>query len=289
MTTDKHAKSSAKPTADGQDAKYKKPAAPQSGQVQSLVKALRLMRLLADNPAGMSLKAVSATTGMPASTTHRLLSTLQQEGFVRFDRELMHWSVGVQAFSVGYAFLQDRDLVRVAKSHMTALMETTGETANLSILDGTNIVYLAQVASRQMMRAMSTPGQRVPLHCTAAGKAIVACLPSKTKEQILGRLHYIPMTSFTISERSVLIQHLSQVLLKGYAKDDEEHALGLRCLAAPIFDENGAAVAAISISGPLARMGDHELDKQAQSVLTAARSVTRDYGGHWPSQVGPAA
>lgn len=273
--------------ADGM-APAKKSASSQTGQVQSLVKALRLMRLLADNPTGMSLKAVSATTGMPASTTHRLLSTLQQEGFVRFDRELMHWSVGVQAFSVGYSFLQDRDLVRVAKSHMVALMENSGETANLSILDGTNIVYLAQVASRQMMRAMSTPGQRVPLHCTAAGKAIVACLPSKTKEQILGRLHYVPMTAHTIAERSDLMQHLGQVLLNGYAKDDEEHALGLRCLAAPVFDENGAAVAAISISGPLARMSDSDLNAQAQGVLSAARAVTRDYGGHWPNHIGPA-
>ncbi len=271
------------------DAKPKKSASSQTGQVQSLVKALRLMRLLADNPAGMSLKEVSATTAMPASTTHRLLSTLQQEGFVRFDRELMHWSIGVQAFSVGYAFLQDRDLVRVAKARMTALMETSGETANLSILDGANIVYLAQVASRQMMRAMSTPGQRVPLHCTAAGKAIIACLPNKTKEQILSRLHYMPMTPHTLTERASLQQHLAQVLVRGYALDDEEHALGLRCIASPVFDENGAAIAAISISGPLARMADGDLDAMGGCVLDAARAVTRDYGGLWPSQIGPTA
>lgn len=231
---------------------------------------------------GLSLKEIAAETSFPPSTAHRLLSTLQQEGFVRFDRDVMRWSVGLEAFSVGYAFLKDRDLTRVAKPTLHKLMAETQETANLSILDSTHIVYLAQVPSQLIMRAMAEPGHRVPIHCSAAGKAMLSFQTPSSRMALLSRLSLQPMTAKTITDAPNFDLEMKKVREQGYAWDDEEHAVGLRCLAAPVFDEDGQAIAAVSISGPVARLDDASMHASSERVLAAAAQVTRDYGGRRP-------
>ena len=213
---------------------------------------------------------------------HRLLSTLQQEGFVRFDREIMRWSVGLDAFSVGYAFLKDRDLVRVAKPALQRLMRESNETANLSILDGTSLIYLAQVPSPMMMRAMAEPGNRVPLHCSAAGKAMLSFLTPSSRKALASKLILTSLTPKTITSVSHLEQKMEKIRHQGVAWDDEEQAIGLRCLAAPVFDEDGQAAAAVSISGPVARLDDKAMGNLSGLVRDVASQVTRDYGGRQP-------
>ena len=253
------------------------------GQVQSLVKALQLLEILANGGGGLSLKTIAAQSGFPPSITHRLLSTLQQEKFARFDADSLTWSVGVKTFSIGNAFVRDRDLIQTARPFMKALMETTGETVNLAVQSGDAAVYVAQIESRQMMRAMAAPGTRVPLHCSGIGKAMLAVQSEQERSALLAKTGMRRVTDKTITDMSVMRQAFADALRDGYAIDDEEHAVGLRCVASLIYDENCDPVAGLSLSGPLARIPDNKFQELGKLVCSTAERITREFGGNSPS------
>ena len=125
----------------------------------------------------MTLTDVALMVGLPPSTAHRLLTTLQQERFVRFDATAHLWQVGVEAFIIGNAFVRTRDVVAMARPYLRRLMEEGGETANLYLEQDGEAICMAQVECRQMMRAIARPGGRVKMHCSGAGKAMLGWLP----------------------------------------------------------------------------------------------------------------
>ncbi|HKK29730.1 MAG TPA: IclR family transcriptional regulator C-terminal domain-containing protein [Alphaproteobacteria bacterium] len=265
--------------------KPEKSSAERSGQVQSLVRALRLLQEVADAGDGITLTEVANRVGLPVSSAHRLLSTLQQEGFVRFDAERTLWFVGVKAFAVGNAFLRARDLVQVARPYMRGLMEQCDETVNLAVEDGGQIIYLAQIECRQMMRALASPGARVPMHSSAVGKVLLAYMSPAVRNSALDRLRLERFTANTITGRERLEKGLGEIRVQGYAFDDEEHAVGLRCVAAPIFNEAREAIAGISLSGPAARVTDKRFNELAGLVQRTAKVITRDFGGIPPDAI----
>jgi IclR family acetate operon transcriptional repressor len=263
------------------------PAKAASGQVQSLLRALALIDRLAEAEHGASVTELARDVGLPASTAHRLLTTLEQERYVAFDLERRLWSVGVQSFVVGSAFLRNRGVVPLARPRMRRLMEETGETVNLAVEDEGEAVYLTQVECRQMMRAFARPGGRVPLHCSGVGKALLAALDPEEGAAAAGRRGLARMTPRTIVEPDRLRADLARVRERGYAVDDEEHAVGLRCVAAVAFDEFAHPAAAISVSGPLVRIGDERLAELGLAVRQAADALTRAYGGKLPAWRAP--
>ncbi len=256
-----------------------KGAAERNGRVQALARALAILNALAEAADGTSLTEIAQQVGLPASTTHRLLNTLQHDQFVRFDQERTLWSVGVQTFVVGNAFLRNRQLVQTARPHLRLLMEESGETANLAVLDGNRALCLYQVECGQMMRAMTRLGSRLPLHCSGVGKAILQAMPERRRAKILHH-HGLPrLTARTITRPADLNTDLIHGRRLGYAVDDEEHAVGLRCVASPIYDELSEAVAAISVSGPTARITEDRIAVLGAMVKRTAETVTREYGG----------
>ena len=253
-----------------------------SDQVQSLVRALGIINRLAAADEGVTLTEVSQQVGLSASTAHRLLTTLEQERYVHFDAERRLWSVGVQAFVTGNAFLKTRSLVAAARPHMRALMEDSEETVNLAVEDQHEAVYLAQVDCRQMMRAFARPGGRVPLHCSSVGKALLSAMPDGELSKVLHRRGLPKLTVKSIHTTAGLRQDLAASRARGYAVDDEEHAVGLRCIAAVIFNENTDATAAVSISGPMARIADVRIPLLGELVRRRADAITAQLGGALP-------
>ena len=248
-------------------------------QVQSLVRALALLNCLAEAAeGGVTLTELSEQVGLPSSTAHRLLTTLEQERYARFDPDGRLWAIGVQAFITGSTFTKTRSLVLIARPHMRSLMEDAGETVNLAVQDDGMAVYLAQVECRQMMRAFARPGSRVPLHCSAVGKAILSAVSDKTLSKILHQRGMPRLTVKTITTPSALRADLERARAAGHAIDDEEHAIGLRCIAAPVFDETGDVVAAVSASGPMARIVDERVGPLSALVLDAAQRISLDMG-----------
>ena len=259
-----------------------RPPAARSDQVQSLVRALAIVNRLAGADDGIGLTEVAQQVGLSPSTAHRLLTTLEQERYVHFDPERRLWSVGVQAFVAGSAFLKTRSLAGVARPHMRALMELTEETVNLAVEDQLEAVYLSQVECRQMMRAFARPGGRVPLHCSSVGKALLSAIPDNQLGAILHRRGLPRVTVKTLHTTASLRADLAETRQRGYAVDDEEHAVGLRCVAAVVFNENAEAIGAVSVSGPMARISDARIPLLGQTVRAAADAITGQLGGELP-------
>jgi IclR family acetate operon transcriptional repressor len=252
------------------------------GKNQSLSRALNLLQRLAETPSGLSLTDLSYQLGIPTATVHRMLSTFEEQDFVEQDVEQGLWFVGLKAFTVGNAFLGRRDFVASARPHMHSLVEQCGETANLGVIDDGEVVFISQVESPEVMRMIVRLGSRSPIHASGVGKALLAYLPEQRFARILqqrGLAHY---TEKTIDNPTQLRDELDHVRQLGYALDDEEHAIGLRCVASAIFDQNGQALAAISLSGPKARVTDARLDELGIAVRQTADEITQALGGHRP-------
>ena len=253
-----------------------------TGQVHSLTRALTPLRHMAASSDGLSLTKLSEAAGLPPSTTHRLLTTLEAERFVRPDPQGGLWRVGVSAFIVGSAFARSRDKLTVTRPYLRRLMEMSGETANLCVESEGEAVCIGQIESRHAMRAITGVGGRIMLHSSGAGKALLAHFERDRRARALAAMPLAQITESTITRRERLEAALSEVLALGYAVDNEEHALGLRCVAAPIFDEHGRVVAAMSVSGPSARIPAERLAVLGRMVAQAASEATREYGGEVP-------
>jgi IclR family acetate operon transcriptional repressor len=254
-------------------------AAAQAGGVKSLARALSILNALAESYEGLTLAALAKRLSLPPSTAHRLLTTLQRQRFVRFDSASMSWRIGVQAFTVGSAFAQSSDVVALAKPYMRRLMEQTGETINLYVLSGEGAVCMAQVQSPQMIRAISRPGGALGMHRSAAGKAMLAHMPNEQIADIVMK-HGLPRaTQHTIVSVKKLEADLARTRERGFAIDNVEFVLGLRCVAAPILDARGLAQAALSVAGPKARMSDERVSELGELVAAAAHATTLELGG----------
>ncbi|MFS2224068.1 glyoxylate bypass operon transcriptional repressor IclR [Pantoea sp. B65] len=252
-----------------------------TGQVQSLTRGLKLLESIAESHGSVALTELAQQSGLPNSTTHRLLSTMQQLGFVRQVGDLGYWTIGAHAFVVGSSFLQSRNLLAMVHPMLRNLMESSGETVNLAVLDLSDhqAVIIDQVQCTQLMRMSAPIGGKLPMHASGAGKAFLANLSEQQVTELLHRkgLHYY--TPHTLMSPQSLKENLALVRKAGYAFDDEEHALGLRCVASCIYDEHGEPFAAISISGPLSRITDDRVTEIGAMVIKAAKEITREYGG----------
>lgn len=242
-----------------------------------------LLERLSQSERGTSLTALSLQLGLPAATTHRLLNTFEELGYVQQDEELGRWYIGVKAFTVGNAFLNRRDYIATARAFMHKLMEESGETVNLAVLDRDHVVFVAQVESRELMRMIVRLGSDAPIHASGAGKALLATLPDQEVARILHKRGLERFTDGTIDTPSGLREELETIQRQGYALDDEEHAVGLRCVAATIHDEHGGPLAALSLSGPKARITDNRVAELGVMVSRAAAEITRALGGSTPA------
>ncbi|MCW9032702.1 MAG: IclR family transcriptional regulator [Alphaproteobacteria bacterium] len=253
------------------------------GQVQSLTRALTLLQCLSHADMGLALTEVSESLGLAPSTAHRLLNSMLQMGFVDLDPETGRWTVGVNAFSVGNAYLKKRDYIAQARPFMKQLMLQTGETSNMAILEGSSVVFVSQVECKEVMRMVVQVGNRGPLHASGVGKALLSTLPAKEALALIRQAGMPQLTGKTITTPSDYAQELEAIRKQGFAVDDEEQSMGLRCIAANIYDEFGDALAAISISGPTVRVSEARIPQLSAAVIDIANQITETIGGKAPS------
>ena len=251
------------------------------GHTQSVSRALRLLSRLSEESNGMTLSELARSVGLAPSTAHRLLTTLQLERFVRFEDS--RWLVGVQAFNVGSAYLRARDVCFMARPYLRILMQDTGETANLALIEEEDLVYLAQVESSQMMRALARPGVKAPWSCSAVGKVCLAFMARPEAERLVNFQGVVQMTAKSHVTTKTLWEDIAKVQGQYYAFDDEEHAPGLRCVASPLFDSNSSVIGALSISGPSVRVSQASMAQIGRSVSRVAKELTQALGGAWPT------
>ena len=251
-------------------------------QVQSLTRGLSLLEALARAEGGLTLTDLAQRVQLAPSTAHRLLATLEKMGYVYQGGEMGRWYIGLQAFTVGTSFLANRDFVAQSHPYMRRLMEQSGETANLGIIDGTEAVFIDQVQCREMMRTIVKLGSRVPLHASGVGKAIFAALPDDQIDAILKVKGLPRITANTITSPETMWASVRVIRQRGWSFDDEEHALGTRCVAAPIYDEHADVLGAISLAGPSSRLPDERIKQLGPIVAHTAEELTHRLGGRWP-------
>lgn len=249
--------------------------------VQALDRALGLLEVLAEAD-GLSLTDLAQRSGQAVATVYRALVTLQARGMVELEAPGQLWHIGAGAFRVGSAFLRRAKVAERARGPMRALMRDTGETAHLGILAGDALMFVAQVETERAIRAFFPPGTQGPMHATAAGKALLAWLPQERSRAIIAAQGLGRLTSLTIGSPELLERNLAQTRARGYAIDDQEHAEGMRAVAAPVFDAAGEVVAAIGVSGPAFRLGLSDAARFGGLVVAAAHGVTAATGGARP-------
>jgi len=253
-----------------------------SGGVQSLTRGLTLLEKLADSEGGITLTEISSRADLPPSTAHRLLNTLADMGFVTQAKDSGLWYVGLKTYRVGCAFVSNRDFVGESHPYLRKLMEASGETANLSILDGTYACFIGQVQCHEVMRMLVRLGSRIPAHASGSGKAMLSALPEDELAIVLRDANLVQLTTKTITDPQKLRAQFATIRARGYSYDDEENAMGLRCVAAPIFDEFAEPIGAISLAGPIARLTDERILKLGPLVAHTGREITEKLGGMVP-------
>jgi IclR family acetate operon transcriptional repressor len=251
------------------------------GSVQAIDRGLAVLAMIA-NADGLTLTDLAQRVGLAPSTAHRILASLEAHRFVQHDEQRGLWLIGVGAFEVGTAFLRNRRLAGIGRVVMHDLMEQTGETVNLGIEDGGEVVFISQVESHVALRAFFRAGSRAAIHASGVGKALLAQFPEERVKQILHKRGLAKFTERTLVSPADLFRQLEEIRRRGFAIDDEERNLGMRCVAAPIFNEYGEAIAAVSVSGPTVRMTPERAAEFGPLVQRAAQEITASIGGKIP-------
>lgn len=249
------------------------------GQVQSLVRAFSILDALRSADDGMTLTEVANIAQLPRSTTHRLLATMNALRYVEFDSSNNRWMIGLQAFALGASFMQTRDLGRLGRPIMRSLMIDAGETVNIGIASTGGLSYIAQMRPMHGQCAAVPTGSLMPLHTTASGKVLLAYQRDTEIAAFLGNQDLARETEMSCTGSGALASELERVRQQGFAVDDQEHRMGLCCVAAPVFDRNGTARLSLSISGSICRLSQNRLNRLGHVLTSAAERMSTEIGG----------
>jgi IclR family acetate operon transcriptional repressor len=254
-----------------------KPRRADGDLVQSLTRAIAILEILSEG--GCRLKEVSARANLPPSTTHRLLTTLEQKRLVRFDREENLWDIGSNCFSIGAGFLRRKQFMSIAVPRIECLAVQIGATVSLGVLEGGNILLVKQ-AKRVQITPAQPPGSSLPVHATAMGKVLLASSEDLRQSGNYGLGSLKRLTDRTICDPSVLAKELRTVRAGGIAIDNEESMTGRRCIAAPIHNELGDCVAAVSVTDTSTQLTDAAVAQLSAQLSATAAEITRSSGGY---------
>jgi IclR family transcriptional regulator, acetate operon repressor len=246
-----------------------RPARPaRSGGVQSLDRAFEILELMADAGGEVALSQLASASGLPVPTIHRIVRTLVASGYV-LQLPSRRYALGPRLIGIGES--ASRTVEAWAGPHLLALAETTGETANLAMLDGDMVVYVAQVpSSRHTVRMFTEVGRRVYAHCTGVGKALLAQLPEDEVRAVVDRAGMPAMTPQSITDVDVLLDELATVRADGHAVDDGEQENGVRCVAVALPHQPATAM---SVSGPAGRVTRAAIDEMVPTLHAAAERL----------------
>jgi IclR family KDG regulon transcriptional repressor len=253
-----------------------------SNLVQTIERASSILDILGQSAHGISIRELSDKIGLPKGTTHRLLSSLSYFGYVRQDSKTRNYLLGLKLVELGQLLLGQLDLRKEAEPFLRDLAERTVETVHLVFLDRNEIVYIDKVETDQNpsgLKMASRVGLRNPAHSSAVGKVLLSHLSEEELKSFINEKGLPKRTDNTIVDPAQLKEHLKSVRAQGYAVDDEENEKGIRCVAAPIYNEVGRPVAAMSISGPAFRITKKLIQESLKKeVMETALKISQRLG-----------
>lgn len=246
--------------------------------LSSLKKALAVLQTFAQETPELGVTELSRLLGVHKSTVSRIVTTLASEGFLEKDGASGKYRLGLKLAELGNRVLRRYDLRDRAAPFLDDLAGQTGEIIHLSVLDKNEIVYLDKRGEGQALTIGTRVGGRNPAHASSMGKVLLADLSPEELKRTLSLGPLMRCTPATLTKVSDLMKELEKVRKQGFATDYEESFPGIRCVAAPIRDHSGRAVAAISITAPKQRMGQERMKELAQRVVETARSISKQLG-----------
>jgi IclR family transcriptional regulator, KDG regulon repressor len=246
-------------------------------RLSSVANAMRLMKAFSDDDFEIGVSDLAKRLGLAKSTVHRLASTLVRERILERSPRDGKYRLGLVLFELGALVRRKMDVSAEARPQLKALMEKTGETVHLAVLDDYSVLYVNRIESRRAIRMGFGLGVRAPLHCTALGKALLAYQPEEFIEETIAR--GLPRrTAGTITSPHAFRQELAGIRARGYAVEDEEIEAGLRSIATVVRNDAGDVIAAIGIAGPAHRMARKVLLSYARDLMAATDAVSRRLG-----------
>ena len=248
-----------------------------SAPVGVVGKVLRVLELLDRSPEGLQLKDIATLADLNKSTAHRLLVHLESGGYLFHDVNGAYM-IGPKLVRLGSGTTYQATLRRLSRPVLERLWRATGETINLSVLDGQDILYIDVLESLHTFRLVSQVGTRRPLHCTALGKAMLSRMEPDRVEEALAHIRFERTTPKTITSIAQLRKDLKECTARGFALDDEEAVSGARCISAPILDADGKVTAALSVSGPIVRVDRAKVPVFSRLIRAAAEEISGKLG-----------
>jgi IclR family pca regulon transcriptional regulator len=242
--------------------------------VRSVEKTLDVIRAFDAEHRDLTLSDVARRTGQTRASARRFLLSLEALGFVRSDGQL--FSLTPRVLSLGHAFLSSLRLPDVAEPHLKALAAEVGESTSASVFDGDDIVYVARVQARRIMAVEIRVGTRFPAYATSMGRVMLAFATDDALDAYLGRVALEPITPHTLGAPAALRDELGRIRERGWALVDQELEIGLRSLAAPVFNPRGEAIAAVNVSTTSASSGRFDDDELARRLLATAAAIGDD-------------
>jgi IclR family KDG regulon transcriptional repressor len=237
-------------------------------EIQSLARGLMILEKLAQSSEGLGITELAEEFGIDKGSASRLLQTLANYGFAEKDHRTRRYILGPQIVRLSRLVLTRNPLRETAKPYLRQLVDATGECAHLAIVAQGQAFYIDQEESPMSLRVTTGVGTLAPLYCTALGKVLLAFANASLPEELK------TFTMRTITDQNLLQHHLDQVRIQGYAIDDEEFEVGVRCIAVPVYDYRDKCVAAIGISGPTSRLTLESLPKMAHTVQDIGSSLS---------------
>ena len=244
-----------------------------SESVRAVERALDVLQCFSTQTPELNMTQISERVGMHKSTVHRLLATLEKRRFVERDPATGLYRPGIRFLQLAYLTQEKNDIRNIALPYMQGLCARFLENVNLAILDGTDVVYIEVTEGSQRIKLAASPGQRLPVFCTASGKAIAAYLPGEAVEKILDagiEAH----TKCTITTREGVMENLRQVIKDGYARDEGEMEEGINAVAAPVLNKDNLPVASVSVAGPAYRLTTERMREIGPAVRKTADEVS---------------
>jgi DNA-binding IclR family transcriptional regulator len=249
-----------------------------TNSVQSLERAFCLLELLGEADHAVAISELARMSGLPLGTTHRLLDTLARLQYVEHDPVSHRYALGPRILHLRPPTLDKHNLGMQAMPVMKALMQRVNETVHLAVLDGGEIVYIDRIEGLQTQGMYTRIGKHNAVHCTALGKAMMAFQPAETVEQVIRERGLPPFTPNTLTTPEAFAAELEKVRAQGFAVDNQEGETGVRCVAAPLRDYSGAVVAALSISGPTARIRPSRDAELSEAACWASQLISTKLG-----------
>ena len=249
-----------------------------AGGLSTVRNAARLLKVFRSREADLGVSELARRLGLGKSTVHRMLTTLVAEGLIEQNPRTGGYRLGIVMFELGEAVRVHMDLHAAAGQVLGELRAQTGESSQVGVLDGHEVVYVDRLESAHSLRLFTETGRRVPVHCTSSGKVLLAYLPEARRQAVLRAAPLKALTPHTITDRSQLAAELDRVRRRGWAEAVNEREVGVASIAAPVRDIGGEVIAAISIGVPLARCSVMALRRLAPVIMEAAEAASRRLG-----------